>query len=123
MPDRLVRRRLLGLAAGSLMGLSPLTAAAHAHLTASNPAANATVAPPRSLNLSFSEALEPRFSGLQLTGPGGGSVKLVLSTSADRKALVATPATTLGPGAYKVAWHAVAKDGHRMEGAYVFTVR
>ena len=123
MSEHPVRRLVLGLAAGTLVGLAATAAAAHAHLTASNPPANAAVAPLRTLSLTFSEPLEPKFSGLTLTGPGGGAVKLSVSTSEDRKALLASPASPLAAGTYKVVWHAVAKDGHRMEGAYAFTVR
>lgn len=113
----------LGLAAGVLLSFTATLASAHAHLTASNPAADATVASPRTLSLTFSETLEPKFSGLDLTGPGGAAVKLSVSASKDRKTLLASPAKPLTPGVYKAKWHAVAKDGHRMEGAYAFTVR
>ena len=122
MAENPARRLVLGLAAGVLLTLAATAAGAHAHLTASNPPANAVVPPPRTLSLTFSDPVEPKFSGLKLTGPSG-PVKLTVSASADRKSLLATPATPLTAGAYKAAWHAVAKDGHRMEGAYAFTVR
>lgn len=110
-----------GLAAALALGAP--AAWAHAHLTATAPAAEAVVAAPRTLSLTFSEPLEPKFSGLTLTAAGGGAVPLSVTASPDRKTLVATPTKPLGPGAYKAAWHAVAKDGHRMEGGYGFTVR
>ncbi len=45
---------------------------AHAHLKAQQPAANATVdASPEALILTFSEGIEPAFSGVTLTGPDG----------------------------------------------------
>lgn len=74
------------------------------------------------MSLTFSEALEVKFSGLSFTGPAG-TAKLTVSASPDRKTLVATPATPFEASAYTVNWYAVAKDGHRMEGAYAFTVR
>ncbi len=44
---------------------------AHAHLKQQQPAANATVATsPEALTLTFSEGIEPAFSGVTLTGPG-----------------------------------------------------
>lgn len=110
-----------GLAAAFTLGAP--AALAHAHLTTSTPAADAVVAAPKTVSLTFSETLEPKFSGLTLTGPGGGGVPLRVTPSEDRRTLVAAPAKPLGPGAYKAVWHAVAKDGHRMEGAYSFTVR
>ncbi|MBJ7413517.1 MAG: copper homeostasis periplasmic binding protein CopC [Phenylobacterium sp.] len=117
------RRGLTGVIAGSLLSLTATAAAAHAHLTASSPAADAAVAAPRALTLTFSEPLEPKFSGVALTAPGGGEIGLTVTVSGDRKTLLATPAKPLAPGAYKAKWHAVAKDGHRMEGGYGFTVR
>ena len=123
MSEPLVRRLVLGLAASSVLGLVATTAAAHAHLTASNPSANSVVAAPKTLSLKFSEPLEAKFSGLTLNGATGRQVTLKVSASDDRKVLVATPASPLSAGVYKVNWHAVAKDGHRMEGAFAFTVR
>ena len=37
--------------------------------------------------------------------------------------LVGAPMPPLAPGTYRVTWHAVSADTHRMEGAYTFTVR
>jgi methionine-rich copper-binding protein CopC len=35
-----------------------------------------------------------------------------------------TPVTsTLAPGVYTVTWHALAKDGHKTNGTYSFTVQ
>jgi methionine-rich copper-binding protein CopC len=123
MPVHPLTRFALGFAAAAALALHAPTALAHAHVTSSSPAANAVVAAPKTLSLTFSEGLEPRFSGLTLTAPGGGTVPLTVAASEDRKTLVAMPAKPLAPGAYKATWHAVAKDGHRMEGSYAFTVR
>lgn len=116
-------RPMLALAGAALLSFVATAASAHAHLTASNPAADATVPAPRTLSLTFSEALEAKFSGLTLTDPKGGEIKLSVVASKDGKTLVASPAKAMAPGVYKAKWHAVAKDGHRMEGAYAFTVR
>lgn len=115
-------RRLLALAAGSIAVFSATLAEAHAHLTASAPAAKAVVAAPKVVTLTFNEPLEVKFSGLTLTGPAGAAAVNVVASD-DRKTLRATPQAPLSAGAYKVNWHAVAKDGHRMEGTFDFTVR
>ena len=46
--------------------LAAASAQAHPKLTAANPAANATVASPAQLQLTFSERLVPKFSGVDL---------------------------------------------------------
>jgi len=33
------------------------------------------------------------------------------------------PLRRLGPGKYRVVWHAVSMDDHRTQGAYVFAVK
>lgn len=115
--------------AAAILGLSALAlatqASAHAHLTASDPAANAAVAAPKQLTLHFSEKLNPKFSGLTLTMPqmNNMATPVKVAVSEDRLSLVATPKEPLSAGVYKVNWHAVAADTHRMEGAYTFTVR
>lgn len=113
----------------ALVGLSILAAAtqasAHAHLTGSDPAANATVAAPRQLTLHFSERLNPRFSGLTLTMSkmSNMAVAAKVAVAKDGKTLVATPNEALAAGAYKVSWHTVSADTHRMQGVYSFTVK
>ena len=99
-----------------------LAAAAHAHtpLKASAPAADASVAAPKTLQLTF-----------------GGDVRLTSVTLADSagaaKHLDAVPAAVastfalgihepLAPGAYKVVWRAVGGDTHIITGEFGFTV-
>ncbi|GLS18607.1 hypothetical protein GCM10007874_16240 [Labrys miyagiensis] len=102
------------------------SALAHARLQATVPAANGTVqAAPASLTLDFSEGLELKLSGVKVTGPGGAAVSTgtpALSPTDDK--VMTVPLTgPLGPGAYTVEWHAVAKDTHATHGAYTFTVK
>ena len=44
---------------------------AHAKLTSSDPAADASVKPPKLIKLTFAENLEPAFSGAELTDAAG----------------------------------------------------
>jgi methionine-rich copper-binding protein CopC len=46
-----------------------------------------------------------------------------VTVSKDKMGLVATPTEPLSAGVYKVNWHAVTADTHRVTGAYTFTVR
>ena len=101
-------------------------ALAHAHLKAATPAMDGTMATaPTELDLDFSEGVNPKFSGVKVTGPDGAIVPLSeakLGPAGD-KALVVPVSGTLPPGPYKVEWHALATDGHKTEGSYSFTVK
>ncbi len=101
-------------------------AKAHAHLKSATPAMGGTVtAAPAELDLAFSEGVNPRFTGLTMTGPAGAAVATgpsKLGPGGD--ATLVVPVTgTLGAGTYKVVWHALATDGHKTDGAYTFTVK
>lgn len=101
-------------------------AEAHAHLKSATPAMGATVtAAPAELDLSFSEGVNPQFTGLTMTGPAGATVATgpsKLGPGGD--ATLVVPVTgTLEAGVYKVTWHALATDGHKTDGTYTFTVK
>ncbi|MBT9470788.1 MAG: copper homeostasis periplasmic binding protein CopC [Phenylobacterium sp.] len=110
----------LSAAAGLLVATQ---AEAHAHLVNATPAANATVAAPKTITLHFSEKLEPKFSGVELMKADGSKVAIASSVPAkDRKAIKGAVAGKLSPGSYMVMWHVVSADGHRMKGDFSFTV-
>ena len=112
----------LVLVAASLLTAS--TAQAHAHLLTSLPTADATVGATQNIHLQFSEALEPKFSGVELKTAGGGAIEVTSKVAGkDRKTLDAAPKAPLTPGAYRVLWHVVSADGHKMAGDYGFTVK
>ena len=99
---------------------------AHAHLKAAMPAMDSTVATaPTQLDLDFSEGVNPKFTGVKVTGPGGAVVQMgeAKSGPAGDKGLLVPISGTLSPGSYKVEWHALATDGHKTEGSYSFTVK
>jgi len=97
-------------------------AAAHAHLTASTPAANAAVPAPKEIVLTFTEPLQPKFSGLAITMPAMNNMAVPAKVSVSGKTMTAIPATPLAAGAYQVRWHAVTADTHRVEGQLSFSV-
>ena len=111
------------LAAAALLAVACAgQAAAHAKLVESNPAASATVSAPKQIVLRFNEKLEAKFSGFDLS-VGGAKAAVKTSVASDGLTMIGAPAKPLTAGAYKVDWHAVTADGHRMQGSYAFTVR
>ncbi len=101
------------------------SAAAHAHLVTSTPAAKATVAAPKTISLTFNEKLTPAFSKFELTMPAMSGMKVKMKTvvSKDHLTMVGTPQGKLAPGAYTITWHAASGDGHKMDGVVPFTVQ
>ncbi len=101
------------------------SAFAHAKLVSSTPAANAAVAAPKQIVLTFSEKMHAKLSGADLTMPQMNNMTVAAraAVSQDGLTLVVTPARPLMAGAYQVKWHAVTSDSHRVEGKLTFTVR
>ena len=98
---------------------------AHAQLQKAAPAVGSTIASsPSEIRLKYSEAVEPRFSGLTLAAQDGASQPIgpVSVNSGDPTVLVAKVGQTLKPGTYKVTWHVVSVDTHRTQGSFVFTI-
>ncbi|WP_426204405.1 copper homeostasis periplasmic binding protein CopC [Pseudomonas sp. TWP3-1] len=112
------------LTTGALLASVLVTsqAFAHAHLKSQTPAADSTVTAPADLRLVFSEGVEASFTKITLTKDGAPIAVKALSTEADKKTLIVTPAAPLAAGEYKVEWHAVSVDTHKSEGAYQFKV-
>ena len=102
---------------------------AHPHLVVSSPVANATVASPARILLRFSERLVPQFSqaALAMTAIAPGAhppavTPLKTGITRDRQGLVIVPQVPLVAGSYRVSWHAVSVDTHRVEGSFTFSV-
>jgi len=103
-----------------LLGLFLATPAlGHARLVSSDPAPNAKVKSPGQIKLHFSESLEPAFSSADLADGAGKTVPVSKSVGSDTITLLPL---TLKPGAYKVTWHSVGQDTHRLTGSFGFTV-
>jgi methionine-rich copper-binding protein CopC len=125
-------------AAATFVAVTVLAAApalAHPQLVQTTPAAGSTVAPTDRIELRFSEPLVGKFTGASLTATrmmmGGqmmdhemaiGGVKAAVSPT-DRKVLVVTLRQRLTPGEYRLDWHAVSTDTHKVKGQLAFTVR
>jgi hypothetical protein len=116
--------RTLALASTFALALTG-AAFAHAHLKSSTPTAGSTLAAaPKELDLTFTEDLNLKFSGLELTGP---DKKVVLTGQAmlmDKDTTLMVPVMGALPRSiYTVAWHALSKDGHKTSGTFAFTVK
>jgi len=96
------------------------SASAHALLEHAQPGAGATVPAPRVIILTYSEQLEPAFSGASVDDAGGHDV--TSAPAAISGATMQIHLHALKPGTYRVTWHAVSTDTHRTEGSYNFTV-
>ena len=111
--------------------VAPLPAFAHPKLLSATPAPNATTAPTARLQLVFSEKLVAQFSGAEVVMtdmPGmkmHGPMKMPVKASVaeDGKTLVLTLAKPLPRGGYRVDWHVVSADTHRVKGSYSFKVQ
>ncbi|TXI11153.1 MAG: copper homeostasis periplasmic binding protein CopC [Rhizobium sp.] len=116
-------KRLL-LAAGAISIALAGQAMAHAHLKSAVPAADSTVkAVPSELDLTFSEGLNLKFSGIKVTGPDKKAIKTGEAMLMDKDATLMVPVTDkLAPGKYTVEWHALSTDGHKTNGSYSFTI-
>lgn len=119
-------RPLTALAAGLALAL-PSVALAHPKMVAATPAAGAPAKSAQRIVLTFSEKLTPRVSGatLVLVGSGGTETRVAGLESRigeDGKSLVLVPARKLRAGAYRVDWHVVGADTHRITGKHTFRI-
>jgi copper resistance protein C len=98
-----------------------LGAPAHAFLDHASPLVGSTVgAAPHEVSLTFTQNLESAFSSVTVTDASGAQVsqgKAQISGNTMRVGLKA-----LGPGSYRVRWHALPVDTHTTEGSFTFHV-
>src|ERR1700722_19240433 len=97
---------------------------AHAQLEKATPAVGGTVSPPSEIRLEFSEGVEPKFTKVSLTGPGGAVPLGAGNTESGNQAVLIVPiAKSLSAGTYKVHRQAVSVDTHHTQGTFEFTVK
>jgi methionine-rich copper-binding protein CopC len=110
--------------AALLLCLTPGLAYSHAHLNRAEPPVGGTVrTAPAQVEITFSAAVEPRFSSIAVADGAGAAVDKhdVHLVGGDAHRL-AVSLGALRPGTYKVTWQATSVDTHRTEGAFDFTV-
>ncbi len=97
---------------------------AHPELQSAQPAAGTATTSPSQISITFNEAVIPQFSGVELKDQKGKLIATgkAATDPANRKLLVVPVKEPLAPGEYKVEWHAVSDDTHRVKGSYSFSV-
>ncbi len=119
-----MRNTLLKIAASLAFAFAATSAFAHAQLETSSPPVGGTVSSPSAIRLEFSEGVEPKFTGLTVTGAGGAAALGAPSVEAGHQNVLIVPvAKSLSPGVYTVKWHAVSVDTHHTQGTFEFTVK
>jgi copper transport protein len=119
------RRILLALLVALTAAALPAAASAHAYLIRTSPTASGVLnAPPKSVALTFDEAVEPRFAIISVTDASGKQ-----QTSGSVRRSPANPDTLLVPlrlglrqGWYLIYWRAISVDGHPVQGAFTYAV-
>lgn len=123
------------LTAMALAALSlgvPSAVLAHSKVVASTPAQGSTVAKPRVITLTFSEALLPPTASARIVMtamPGmanHGEMEIrnfTAAWSSNNRTLTLTLKQPLRTGTYEVRWQAAGADGHRMKGVVKFNVK
>jgi methionine-rich copper-binding protein CopC len=115
--------RLVIFIFGLMLAVVP-SAFAHAHPKTMVPAPDSTGPSPSKISITFSEAVEPKFSSIKLTNIEGKPADPETSAPVPGDATTITLAVpSLPAGTYVVHWANVSVDGHRMQGSYKFTVR
>ncbi len=85
-----------------------------------SPAVGSTVTTaPARITLTFTEQLEPSFSGATVVNGSGERVDAGARASGATLQIYLKP---LPPGTYKVNWHVLSVDTHKTQGSYSFSV-
>ena len=114
-------RRFLILVLLLFMPLASDAARAHAFLDHASPLVGSTVpAAPHEVALTFTQNLEPAFSTAQVTDSSGARVDQGKAQVSGNTMTIGLKA--IGPGSYKVRWHALSVDTHSTEGTFTFHV-
>ena len=114
-------RKFLLLVSLFLVPLAPVAACAHAFLDHASPLVGSTVpAAPHEVVMTFTQNLEAAFSTAQVTDSGGARVDQGKAQVSGNTMTVGLKA--IGPGSYKVHWHALSVDTHSTEGTFTFHV-
>jgi copper resistance protein C len=108
-----------------LINAWPRVAWAHAFPDHSEPKVGSTVTvAPTIVRIWFDGALEPAFSTLHVQNANGQQVdKGDGRVDPSDPTLLEVSIPPISSGTYRVIWSVVARDGHRTEGNYTFTIK
>ena len=117
-------RLLVAVAAAGLALVLPAAAAAHAYLVKTVPAASVTLdTPPKSVQLTYDEAVEPRFAIISVTDAGGHPLTTgPVTRSPSSPDTLVVPIKRVPEGWYLVYWRAISVDGHPVQGVFEFAI-
>jgi methionine-rich copper-binding protein CopC len=104
--------------------LSASRVSAHAFLEHSDPPVGGKVhSAPATVRIWFTEAIEPRFSSIQVFDATGKRVnKKDTHSDPSNRSLLEVSLPRLGPGSYKVVWCVISVDTHRTNGDFTFQI-
>jgi copper transport protein len=115
---------VVAVAAGVALA-APGSASAHAYLVRTVPAASGVLdTPPKTVALTYDEAVEPRFAIISVTNASGTqeTTGAVSRSPADPDTLVVPLRPNLPQGWYLIYWRAISVDGHPVQGAFTYAV-
>jgi copper transport protein len=117
---------ILAVVSATLLGVAvPAAASAHAYLVRTSPVASGILdSPPSEVDLTFDEAVEPRFAIVSVTDASGAqkTTGAAQRSNANPDTLIVPLAPRLPQGWYLVYWRAISVDGHPVQGAFTFAV-
>jgi len=114
-------RTLITLVFLFVAALGSTAARAHAFLDHASPLVGSTVATaPHEVALWFTQNLEPAFSTVEVTDASGATVSAGKASVSGNTMRIGMK--SLGPGSYRVRWHALSVDTHTTEGSFTFHV-
>jgi copper transport protein len=121
-----VGRGVVAVAVAALVALvAPATASAHAYLTKTVPTPGSILdVPPRSVALTYDEAVEPRFAIISVTNARGDQLTTapVHRSPSNPDTLIVPLKSHLPVGWYLIYWRAISVDGHPVQGGFTFAV-
>jgi copper resistance protein C len=119
--------KMISFVAVAVIAASLFVDAAYAHpqFQSAEPAPGAaTATSPKQIRITFNENLIPKMSGVEVTDQTGKVIATgkAATDPANKKLLVVPVNEQLPPGDYKVEWHAISDDTHRVKGSFSFSV-
>jgi copper transport protein len=118
-------RVVLVLTVLAASALAPGTARAHAYLIKTVPAASVILdVPPPNVQLTYDEAVEPRFAIISVTDAAGKpeTTGAVARSPDNPDTLVVPLRPHLAEGWYLIYWRAISVDGHPVQGAFTYAI-
>jgi methionine-rich copper-binding protein CopC len=113
------------MAAVAVIAASLFGGAAYAHpqLQSAEPASGAATISPKQIRITFNENVIPQMYGVEVKDQIGKIIPTgkAATDPANKKMLVPVN-EQLSPGDFKVEWHAVSDDTHRVKGSFSFSV-